>query len=551
MGANRQQNSLGDFMKKLGLLGLSLIAASVQATDYTYIDDPVTGYDAVTGAPINMINVNSSLPSGILDDIYNMLPESQTVNPAYISSNIYSSIHFDDDAISATANVTFLNEGAGYRNSLGYFVYQTDTPPATLADVPTHTIIFPNASKAPDGDLEQGDRVELGIDLFSGQSLGFFVVPNGWTYNGEGSQVKYDGPWGQPFYSAPALNPEAGEKRHNVVFLDPVSELIIVGFDDQHLSQGDNDYNDVLFAVEISPFFAVDGVNEDGSIDSGYIPLEDDDGTGGTDIISHYPTQNGFATLMYEDLWPQEGDYDFNDLVVKYNMTRTLSSASELKRLEASYTVQSRGAGYHNGFALRLPNVDPSAVGTISLKKNGADVAHQVVESGPDDLVIIISPSITSDVPSVCTFYRTETSCQEAINTTFALDVTFSTPPASNTVGLPPFDPFIFAVPDTYHGVVGSPGRDWEVHLKEFAVTSIGSNAFFNTHDDASNAVNSYVTTNNMPWAVNITSAWDHPKEYIDIVDAYPEFADWVESSGASNTNWYLRSKAVTSNLYE
>ncbi len=480
-----------------------------------------------------------------------MLPESQTVNPNYISENIYSSIHFDDDAMSASVNIIFLNEGAGYRNSLGYFVYQTDNPPASINDIPTHTIIFPNASKASDGDLEQGDRVELGINIFSGQSLGFFIVPNGWSYSGSGSTIAWDGPWDQPFYSVASLNPESSEKRHNVVFLDPVSELFIIGFDDQLLSYGDNDYNDLLIAVEVSPFYAVDGVNEDGSIDSGYIPLEDTSGNGGISTISHYPSQNGFATLMYEDLWPEEGDYDFNDLVVKYNLTRTLSSSSELERLEASYTIQSRGASYQNGFALRIPGADPSSVGSISLMKNGSAVAHQIVESGPNDLVIIISPNLSSDVTSSCTFYRTEPTCEESINTTFNLDVTFATPPSLNTVGLPPFDPFIFAVENTFHGVVGSPGRLWEVHLKKFDVTSIGNNAFFKTYDDASNALNNYVTLNNMPWAINITSQWDHPKENIDIIDAYPEFDNWVESSGNTNNDWYQRSKAIISKLYE
>jgi len=54
-----------------------------------------------------------------------------------------------------------------------------------------------------------------------------------------------------------------------------------------------------------------------------------------------------------------------------------------------------------------------------------------------------------------------------------------------------------------------------------------------------------------MPWAMNITSPWDHPKEYIDILNAYPEFENWVESSGETNTDWYERSRAIISKLYE
>ncbi|NQZ10298.1 MAG: DUF4114 domain-containing protein, partial [Algicola sp.] len=263
-------------MKKFGLLGLGLIA-SVQATDYQYVGDPVTGYDSL-GVPTQKTNINSSLPLDLLDNIYGMLPESTAVNPAYIASDTRSNIHFDDDlATFATASITFLNEGAGYRNSLGYFVYDTNNPPLTKDDIPAHTIIFPNASKPSAGNMQQGDTVELGIEITSGQSLGFFVVPNGWSYGGSGSTIVSDGPWNTPFYSQHQLNPEPeGNQRHNVVFIDAPNELLVIGFDDQYITSGDQDYNDVLFTVAITPFYAIDGVNPDGTIDGdSYIPLEE------------------------------------------------------------------------------------------------------------------------------------------------------------------------------------------------------------------------------------------------------------------------------------
>lgn len=554
MGIINNATSLGEIMKKLGLLALSLIA-SAQATDYEYVDDPDTGYTA-QGAPINMTNIGATLPSGILDDIYNMLPESTTVNPAFVAPDILSNIHFDNDAAThATARVTFLNEGAGYRNSLGYFIYDTNNPPQSKDDIAAHTIIFPNASKPTAGTLLEGDTVELGIQIFSGQSIGFFVVPNGWGYGGSGSTIRNDGPWGQPFYSLQSLNPEtnASQKRHNVVFIDPENELLVIGFDDQYIPQGDKDYNDVLFAVEITPFFNIDGVNPDGSIDSGYIPLEEDDNSGGNTTTSYYPSQNGVATLMFEDLWPEMGDYDFNDLVINYNMTRTLTGSNTLQRLEANYTVQARGAGYHNGFSLRLPGVSQSDVGSVSLTKNGVPVTHDIIETAANDLVLIISPDISVDVPSNCEMYRTRPTCAESINTTFALDVTFSTPPSANIVGLPPYDPFIFAVDGLFHGTIfGSPpGRSWEVHLKQFSGTNLFNSAFFGMADDRTNGTNHFINSNNMPFGVNIADSWDHPSELTPMNVAYPLFVDWVNSDGFEHTDWYLRSNADTSKLYE
>lgn len=546
-------NSRGEHMKKLSLLALSLIA-SVQATDYQYVDDPVTGYNNL-GVPLNMTNINSTLPTSILNNIYGMLPESTPVNPDYIAPDVLSNIRFDDDlATFATASVTFLNEGAGYRNSLGYFIYDTNNPPITKDDIPVHTIIFPNASKPGEGNMQQGDTVELGIQIFAGQSLGFFVVPNGWGWNGSGSDIFYDGPWNQPFYSHHQLNPETlGNQRHNVVFVDPVNELLVIGFDDQLITYGDRDFNDVLFTVQVTPFYAIDGVNPDGSIDSGYIPLAQDNEGRPTSTISYYPTQNGFATLMFEDQWPSIGDYDFNDLVVQYQLIRTLGSQSALERLQATYNIQARGASFHNGFALHLPGVDPSNIATLSVLKNGVPVTHDIIEDGQSDAVLIISADMSIDNATGCEMYRTVKTCRENMNLSYSLDVTFTNPVVPSIIGQPPYDPFLFGIPGLYRGdsFITPPGRGWEIHLKQFAGTSLFNSGLFNMSDDRSNGSQSYVTQNNFPWVVNIADDVDHSAEYVDLLHSYPDFAGWVSSSGFSHTDWYKRSNAVTENLYE
>lgn len=539
-------------MKKTTLLGLILIA-SAQATDYQYVGDPVTGYDS-KGVPLVMTNINDTLPINILNNIYGMLPESTQVNPVYIAPDSLSNIRFDDDlATFATARVTFLNEGAGYRNSLGYFVYDTDNPPTSKDDIVAHTIIFPNASKPGVGNMQQGDTVELGIEITAGQSIGFFVVSNGWGWEGSGSTIVWDGPWNTPFYSRHQLNPEPlGSQRHNVVFVDAVNELLVIGFDDQYTTSGDQDYNDVIFSVEISPFYAIDGVNEDGSVDAGYITLQQEAASNEI-TTSYYPSQNGFATIMFEDRWPVVGDYDFNDLVVKYRLKRSLAAQNGLKRLEGTYKIQAKGASYRNGFALHLPGVSQSNIESLSLLKNGAAVTHEIVESAASDTVLIISPDIDDDIIRSCEMFRTETSCRESMNLEYLLDVTFTDAVLPAVIGQAPYDPFIFAVEGYHHGAsfVTPPGRQWEVHLKKFAGTSLFNNGFFSMGDDASNAANSFVSSNNMPWVINITDDWDHPAERQDISLAYPDFAKWVEADGFNFTNWYIRSNANTSKLYE
>lgn len=541
-------------MKKLALFGLSLsLIASAQATDYEYVDDPVSGYNA-KGVPTNMTNINDSLPSDILENIYSMLPESVPVNPAFIAPDILSNISIDDDLNGgyATVTVTFLNEGAGYRNSMGYFIYDTNNPPQTKEEIAKHTIIFPNASKPGAGNMKQGDTVDLNIQVWEGQSIGFFVVPNGWGWWGSGSTIESDGPWGQPFYSREQLNPEPlAEQRHNVVFVDPANELLVIGFDDQYISRGDRDFNDLLFAVEVTPFVAIDGVNPDGSVDSGYIPLSQ---TGGGDEIttSYYPSQNGMATVMFEDRWPVKGDYDFNDLVMQYQLKRSLIGENALSRLEGTYKVQAKGATYHNGFALRLPGIPSSNIESVSLLKNGMPVTHQVVEDGHMDTVLIFTPDMENDIITACEMFRTLENCREDINLEYTLDISFTNPVLPEVVGQPPYDPFIFAVPGWWHGssFASAPGRGWELHLKKFAGTPLFNTSFYGLADDASNGSTNFIDANNMPWVINVGDNWQHPKERQSVSVAYPMFDDWVQSGGFNFVDWYLLENADTSKLY-
>lgn len=73
-----------------------------------------------------------------------------------------------------------MNEGAGYRNTLGYFVFDTNNPPVNKDEIEAHVIIFPNTSKAPDGEMQEGDTIDLNVQLTAGQTLAFFIIPNGW-----------------------------------------------------------------------------------------------------------------------------------------------------------------------------------------------------------------------------------------------------------------------------------------------------------------------------------------------------------------------------------
>jgi len=327
------------------------------------VTTPDNDFEQSSGKPLNVSNISARLDVNLLEDFYGMVPEYQQVNPALLEST-FNNIDIRnnlDPGQKVTVKVAFLNEGAGYKNALGYFVYQTDTPPATTDDV-EHILIFPNSSKTGSGGtLNEGDQVDLQIELGAGQSIGFFVNSNGWngSYGYQNSTLKF----GQPFYTLPSLNPNVGlGQRYHVVLNDTRSVtqggsgFFAYGFEDIMTSYGDKDYNDLIFNVEVTPITAVEGYQEALVIQSV------------NDSVEHK-----IGTLAFEDNWPLIDDYDLNDAVVSYQITKTGDGENNnltLKSLQLDYQIEAIGAAFHNGLAVSIPGLSESMIDSVTLTKN-------------------------------------------------------------------------------------------------------------------------------------------------------------------------------------
>jgi hypothetical protein len=52
-----------------------------------------------------------------------------------------------------------------------------------------------------------------------------------------------------------------------------------------------------------------------------------------------YPSNDAFGTLAFEDLWPAKGDYDFNDLVVDYNINQVTNAQNMIVEIECTFQI--------------------------------------------------------------------------------------------------------------------------------------------------------------------------------------------------------------------
>ncbi|MGB0979668.1 MAG: LruC domain-containing protein, partial [Croceimicrobium sp.] len=514
--------------KAAGTQSLTPISAN-----YYYMGGFTTGSEK--GLP-NYLEANGDVISqAFLDDVNASLPENVSIpnsNPNYLTTGNELDVVLDE---TSDVWVTFVSEGADYKNTLGYYVFDTDNPPATANDIDSIFVVLPNTSVVGGrGQLVAGDKVKLGT-FEGGQTISWVLFQKGWV--GTGVDVNKT-----KFYSRIDFNTaesDVTKRQHTVQLLDLGRELLLNAFEDQTRSNNgsDNDFNDLVFYVTANPW---ENVNTGGI--PPITPQDDCDNDGVSDESDDFPCdatraiRNTFTgTLAYEDLWPAQGDYDFNDMVIDYEIDHILNGANLLVEVEADWTVRAVGAGFHNGFGWSFDGVNPNIISSVT----GQDLSEGLItnasngtESGQTDAVIIAFDDVFNVMPNPGTkFINTIPGETTVAPQTVSNKVTFTSPQQQANIGLPPYNAFIFT----------NATRGNEVHLANKMPSDLADNSRFGTEADATdvNAGYTYKTANGLPWAIHISESFDYPIEYTPINEAYLNFSSWATSGGAVNLDWF------------
>ncbi|ACF12846.1 hypothetical protein Ctha_0375 [Chloroherpeton thalassium ATCC 35110] len=490
------------------------------------------------GVPNYLESPGDVITQDLLDDLNASLPESQpvpTANPEYlVDSDMNTKLKEDADLW-----ITFVHEGAGWRNALGFYTYDIDNPPSSPDEIDVLYMIFPNVSyKNSGGGLQSGNKVKLGT-FSAGIGIGWFLVPDGWNSSTrevtEKSQIK----WSVKDFNAYVAS---DYRQHMIALKDENRELILLGFEDTSRPAGDNDFNDCIFYVSANPFTAIQtdelisvktekDADEDGVDDySDEYPNDPDRA-----YNQYAPAKNVYGTVAFEDLWPAKGDYDFNDIVVDYNHQLVMNASNQVVEMSSSFKTRAIGGTYKNGFGYEL-QVDPSKIEQVSgyeLTENIISTNANGTEAEQTNAVIIVYDNAYAHMTPSSGYYTVNAEKGSPYQTPYTSDifVTFTEPLAASELGSSPYNPFI----------ISNKRRGYEIHLPGSTPTDLCADSLFSTQDDDTNPANDYYfkTQKGHPWAVHIPEAFDYPSEKSDIVKAYLYFANWAESGGNAYPDWY------------
>ncbi|OHD66801.1 MAG: hypothetical protein A2176_10030 [Spirochaetes bacterium RBG_13_51_14] len=218
-------------------------------------------------------------------------------------------------------------------------------------------------------------------------------------------------------------------------------------------------------------------------------PKPDRDSDGVPDDADEFPddpfligTSSGEFTIAFEDLYPQKGDADFNDLVVKLNFKEFIDNNNMISKIVIKSKMLAAGAGYTNQLWICVLDKDYQLIANSKTDLNGKFNSKQ------------------------------GETYQEALEHT--QEIVPDSPAPRDRLEAMPYDPYILC-----NGVPAN-----QVHLP-FVKTKFAGKV---------------LDTDNFPWAVLVPADWAWPYEKISIFTAYPEFKPWYESKGAEYKDWYL-----------
>ena len=217
------------------------------------------------------------------------------------------------------------------------------------------------------------------------------------------------------------------------------------------------------------------------------------------------------GTLMFEDMYPQLGDYDFNDFVARYNL-RILYKYSRGKyyahKMCISVQIRAVGGIYKYEPYIRLTKVKADNIIIETTEKNVKSI------KGPNGEAIISYKSPTP--PSGYKYYNTEKNEMTKPDKFKEIWITLKNPIEYDDVMDKNYNI------DMY---IAKENHKQEIHLK-------GYEPVYDQHQD-------YADKNNFVWGIRTWGIFDHAIEGKNFLKAYPQFKGWVTSGGKEYKRWW------------
>lgn len=264
----------------------------------------------------------------------------------------------------------------------------------------------------------------------------------------------------------------------------------------------------------------------------GHAKLPEDAGEtkeSGEGPVLYYPS-NGWGTVLFEDNWPEMGDYDMNDFAVWYKIQQYITGPNETYAIMISVTMTAMGGSYPYQLCLGIDGLNINNIEECSDPYGQNSYKATLSKSGDAILTYHWDGLKGSEGGS---YYNTEDAYAPVDQAKLKKNQVSYIIYLEKNMKIFSHKDFDFFLKRKDNGA--------EIHLKGYKP----STGFMSTYNEITNSNSNlsnrqyYATTDGFVWGIKVPKGIGHPKEQIDITEAYSYFADWVTSGGKSQTDWY------------
>lgn len=483
----------------------------------------------------------------------------------------------------AEVAITLLGGNTCWNSSLGYYYYQDGQTPSSLATA-NPIVIFPNtqdgkwsvnvSAAAKCKGVDRGTCVQLiyypniasgskegATKIFpKGTRIGFVLACNGWSNGipGYAGAKKYRAATSSGLSldnnGTPYNKPRTAVYKYN--------DYVMISFEDY---KDDENFSDVVFTIKSNPLDAFENI----------IEVTEDE------IV----TKEQKGIYAFEDIWPTEGDYDMNDVLVDCRYEKVMPIETKIvtdqntgevisqevirsgKMSRESFTLQTyqNFALFQDGLACILDLTNELAIENISyeIKENGSSefVSYTPTEALKKTDVYKKHGDLpynnhgTKQYNVVYLDDNVKAKIKDGVGPEYKITINYKENSMPDITSMSNVHPYI---------KVTQAINVYEIHIPLEAPTNDMPSTLWSKHADASRPATYradgrgefYIRANNMnnylygpwyPFAIKLAGATvndlkpllNPDNETVPISKLYPNYENWVKSNGTSYTDWY------------
>lgn len=262
-----------------------------------------------------------------------------------------------------------------------------------------------------------------------------------------------------------------------------------------------------------------------------------DDNDPNVAFVSYFPSETGWGSYAFEDLYPWKGDYDMNDLVLAFRKITYTNSSNMVTKVGVKYNVRAAGSNYTIASAFQLDNVNASNIASVEGQEIVGSAPFNITTNGTEQGVTLAVIPLFNKVNdaigmSSFTFLNTMESTQLLMTPTKEVVIRFASPIQPSSLNMDKMNFFIVV------NNKGESSRGKEVHLPTFTATSKVDNSLF--AGKQLHPTDKYKFIDGMMWGIMLPVVFEYPYEFKSVDSAYLKFQAWAESGGVEFPDWYL-----------